>query len=85
MKTLRHRLCGEEGYATPLALFFAVALTLTGGVAVDTANAFRVREILQSTAEAAAFTGAVRASEPRVGQTPAQTPNPKPQTPNHDI
>lgn len=58
------RLRSEDGGGTVYALFLLVAGLLAGGAAVDSANAWRVREILQSTAEAAALSAAVRASEP---------------------
>ncbi|MCA0947837.1 pilus assembly protein TadG-related protein [Salipiger pacificus] len=65
------RLLGEEdGGGTVYALFLLVVGVLAGGAAVDSANAWRVREILQSTAEAAALSAAIRASEPIALDTP---------------
>lgn len=60
----------EDGAGTVYALFLVVVGVLAGGAAVDSANAWRVREILQSTAEAAALSAAIRASEPIALETP---------------
>ncbi|SFE13084.1 hypothetical protein [Roseivivax sediminis] len=61
----------EDGAVGSVASFFLLTCTLlVGGAAVDIANGWRVREILQSTAEAAAHGAAVRASEPRLSESP---------------
>ncbi|WP_439332547.1 pilus assembly protein TadG-related protein [Puniceibacterium confluentis] len=60
----------EDGYATLTCLFVLTVSLLVGGAAIDTANAWRVREILQTNAETAALSAAIRASEPRLGETP---------------
>ncbi len=61
----------ESGSGTLTSLFLLITCLLLGGGAVDMANAWRVAEVLQSNAEAAALSAAVRASEPQLGQTPA--------------
>ncbi|NDV97818.1 TadG family pilus assembly protein [Salipiger sp. PrR002] len=60
----------EDGAGTAIALFMLIIGTLLGGAAIDVANAWRVKEILQSNAEAAALSAATRASEPLIGQSP---------------
>ncbi|WP_353472645.1 TadG family pilus assembly protein [Salipiger sp. H15] len=60
----------EDGAGTIYALFLLVTSLLVGGAAVDVANAWRVQEILQSNAEAAALSAAIRASEPVTLESP---------------
>ena len=67
---LRALLQDDQGGGTLLALFILVIGALVGGGAVDMANARRVTEILQSNAEAAALSAAIRASEPVVTDPP---------------
>ncbi|WP_238365434.1 hypothetical protein [Mesobacterium pallidum] len=62
-RRIRRLLRGESGAGSVLGLTLLVLSFLVGGVAIDTANAWRVREILQSNAEAAALSAAIRASE----------------------
>ncbi|SEL07764.1 Flp pilus assembly protein TadG [Roseivivax marinus] len=62
----------EDGYGTIMSLSVLTITLLMGGFAIDLSNAWRVREVLTSAAEAAAFSGAVRASEPRLSETPEQ-------------
>ncbi|KMK67641.1 hypothetical protein [Puniceibacterium sp. IMCC21224] len=63
----------DTGTGTLTSLFLAVTCLLLGGGAVDISNAWRVSEILQSSAEASAISAAIRASEPLPGdETPKQ-------------
>ena len=59
----------EGGGMTLFHLFWVVIIALLGGAAIDTANAFRVREILQSNAESAAVSAAIAASQPSYGES----------------
>ncbi|WP_172299388.1 pilus assembly protein TadG-related protein [Pseudoruegeria sp. HB172150] len=61
----------DSGAGTITALFGFVLVLVLGGLALDVSNAWRVREILQSTAEAAAISAAIEATEPREGHSPA--------------
>ncbi|MFD1344082.1 pilus assembly protein TadG-related protein [Litorisediminicola beolgyonensis] len=71
MRLLLKRLARDtDGFGTVHAIALSAILALMGGAAVDISNAWRVREILQSTAEAAALSAAVRASEPMEDETP---------------
>ena len=69
----RDRFVRDEGGATTiLSMFLTLALAMLGGLAVDSAQAWRVRTMLQVTAEAAAHAAAVRMSEPLPDETPEQ-------------
>ena len=48
------RLAGEDGSITVLSIYFLPAVLMVGGLALDVANAMRVRTQLQVTADAAA-------------------------------
>ena len=64
---------GDQGGATTiLSLFLTIALAMLGGLAIDGAQAWRVRTMLQVTAETAAHAAAVRLSEPALHETPRQ-------------
>ncbi|RDD67445.1 hypothetical protein DU478_06940 [Thalassococcus profundi] len=69
-ESLRRHASDEGGTGTLASLFITVICLLLGGGAVDIANAWRVSEILQSSAEAAAISAAIRASEPVRNETP---------------
>ena len=54
----------EDGSGTIFSLFICILILMFGGFALDVAQAFRVRTILQVTADAAAYRGVVELSEP---------------------
>ena len=60
----------DFGGMTLFALLLTVTFLALGGLAIDTSQAWRVRTILQVTADAAAHGAAVRMSEPKLGETP---------------
>lgn len=60
----------EDGAITVMMLFFVACLMLVGGVVADMSNRSRVHTMLQTTADMAATSGAIRLSEPRFGSTP---------------
>lgn len=61
-----------RGAATVLSLFWVLILLVLGALAIDAAQAWRVRAILQAAADASAHAAAVRLSEPKSGETPRQ-------------
>ena len=54
----------EDGSGTIFSLFMFIVVLLMGGLALDASQVWRVHAILQATADAAAYSGAVRLSEP---------------------
>ncbi|GGG61470.1 hypothetical protein GCM10011415_04470 [Salipiger pallidus] len=63
----------DDGAGTLTSLFVLTVCLLMGGAAVDIANAYRVKEVLQANAEASAISGAVRMSEPLESETARDT------------
>jgi hypothetical protein len=64
MTYFQHLHRDENGSGTVFSLFIFLLILILCGVTLDTSQAWRVRTILQVTADAAAYSGVVRLSEP---------------------
>lgn len=60
----------ERGFALALGLIWIVILLAFGGVAIDTANAWRMRAMLQVTADASVHAGVMQLPPPGYPATP---------------
>jgi len=51
--------CNEDGIATVWAMFWLIICFALGGLAIDTANAWKIKQILQSTADSSSVSAAM--------------------------